>query len=49
MQLVDLLTVRDGRISEIWMLADLLGMLATTGAVRPTIDDRELRASSPGA
>jgi predicted ester cyclase len=34
LQVIDLLTVRDGRISEIWMVADLLGMLASTGAVR---------------
>jgi ketosteroid isomerase-like protein len=57
MQVIDLLTVRDGRISEIWMVADLLGMLASTGAVRPAsderagdrTDDREVRASSPRA
>ena len=34
-QVIDLLTVRDARISEIWMVADMLGMLASTGALWP--------------
>jgi ketosteroid isomerase-like protein len=40
MQVIDLLTVQDGHISEIWMVADLLGMLACTGAVRTAGGDR---------
>jgi predicted ester cyclase len=35
-QVIDVLTVRDGRISEIWMVADFLGLLAAEGAVRLT-------------
>jgi hypothetical protein len=33
MQVIDVLTLRAGRISEIWMVADQLGMLARLGAV----------------
>jgi ketosteroid isomerase-like protein len=49
MQVIDLLTVREGRISEIWMVADLLGMLASTGAVRlatAETDEQAVPASS---
>jgi hypothetical protein len=49
MQVIDVLTVREGRISEIWMVADRLGMLAGTGAVRlatDETDERVVRASS---
>jgi SnoaL-like polyketide cyclase len=50
MQIIDLLTVREGRISEIWMAADLLGMLAGSGAVRPaTQDSPEVRADERAA
>ena len=49
MQVIDLLTVRDGRISEIWMVADLLGMLAGTGAVRQATDDVAAAHSSAEA
>jgi ketosteroid isomerase-like protein len=49
MQVIDLLTVREGRISEIWMVADLLGMLASTGAVRVATDERATPSSSSTA
>jgi predicted ester cyclase len=34
MQVIDVLTVRGGRISEIWMVADQLGLLTRLGVVR---------------
>jgi predicted ester cyclase len=34
LRVVDLLTLTDGRISAIWMVADWLGALAAAGAVR---------------
>jgi hypothetical protein len=46
MQVIDVLTVRDGRISEIWMVADLLGMLAGAGAVRLASDENAASATS---
>jgi ketosteroid isomerase-like protein len=49
MQVIDLLTVREGRISEIWMVADLLGMLASTGAVRVATDEQARASSSSKA
>jgi predicted ester cyclase len=33
-QVIDVLTVEGGRITEIWMVADYLGLLASEGAVR---------------
>jgi predicted ester cyclase len=36
MQVIDVLTLREGRISEIWMVADQLGLLARLGAVTLT-------------
>jgi predicted ester cyclase len=33
MQVIDVLTLTEGRISEIWMVADQLGLLARLGAV----------------
>jgi hypothetical protein len=36
MQVIDVLTLRGGRISEIWMVADQLGLLARLGAVTLT-------------
>jgi predicted ester cyclase len=33
MQVIDVLTLREGLISEIWMVADQLGLLARLGAV----------------
>jgi predicted ester cyclase len=40
MQVIDVLTLRDGRISEIWMVADQLGLLTRLGVV-------ELSPASP--
>ncbi|WP_246080919.1 ester cyclase [Modestobacter altitudinis] len=34
LRVIDVLTLTDGRISEIWMVADELGALVGTGAVR---------------
>ena len=34
LRVIDVLTLTDGRISDIWMVADELGALAGTGAVR---------------
>jgi ketosteroid isomerase-like protein len=34
LRVIDVLTVRDGRISEIWMVADELGALVAADAVR---------------
>jgi SnoaL-like polyketide cyclase len=48
-QVIDLLMVREGRISEIWMVADLLGMLASSGAVRVATDERATPSSSSTA
>jgi predicted ester cyclase len=36
MQVIDVLTLTEGRISEIWMVADQLGLLARLGAVALT-------------
>jgi hypothetical protein len=36
MQVIDVLTLRGGRISEIWMVADQLGLLTRLGAVALT-------------
>ena len=36
MQVIDVLVLREGRISEIWMVADQLGLLARLGAVTLT-------------
>jgi ketosteroid isomerase-like protein len=33
MQVIDVLTLRGGRISELWMVADLLGLLTGLGVV----------------
>jgi predicted ester cyclase len=38
MQVIDVLTVRNGRISDIWMVADLLGLLSSVAAVRLATD-----------
>jgi predicted ester cyclase len=35
LRVIDVLTITDGRISDIWMVADELGALVAMGAVRP--------------
>jgi SnoaL-like polyketide cyclase len=46
-RIIDILTVADGRISEIWMVADWLTALAAADAVR-IASDVESVAASPG-
>jgi predicted ester cyclase len=46
MQVIDVLTLRDGRIAEIWMVADMLGLLARIGAVHLATDEHAGSASS---
>jgi ketosteroid isomerase-like protein len=38
LRVIDVLTLTDGRISDIWMVADELGALVAVGAVRLTSD-----------
>jgi ketosteroid isomerase-like protein len=45
-QVIDVLTLREGRIGEIWMVADMLGLLAGAGAVRLATDERPGSSSS---
>jgi predicted ester cyclase len=40
LRVIDVLTLIDGRISDIWMVADWLGAFAATGAVRIAAEDR---------
>jgi hypothetical protein len=40
-QIIDVLTLTDGRISDIRMVADWLGALATVGAVHVSADAAE--------
>jgi hypothetical protein len=35
-QVIDVLRLQDGRIHELWMVADYLGALGVTGALRPS-------------
>jgi ketosteroid isomerase-like protein len=35
LRVIDVLTITDGRISDIWMVADELGALVAVGAVQP--------------
>jgi hypothetical protein len=46
-QIIDVLTLSDGRISEIRMVADWLGALASIGVVRVSADVGEAAGSRP--